>query len=574
MSVKPDEKTMLAHLQYMFGGLENHEIYSDGLIEIGTLTEVKFFPLDKMEKAARYAMGRTAEGSKVYVHAGLIRPDYHKVLAQREGRPTGHSGADGVLCWPCLWGEADAKHLTYSLAQAGEARNTARLTSFEKVACDHGLEWGWIYATGTVPSLRLQGFIRLSEPAAPNDRRFWQVLKSMSRNGNLDVGANNSSQVLRLAGSVSFASASIKKDEAGEAPRIDEAVTCTSCRGGCVNLADTYDLFDMVGLLSDGAGAPAPLASAKSLDALAAMVRPPENVTPFERERVREAVAHVVRQAAAADVGRRDAVLKAARTIGGLLWCGAFEAAEIVSGDDGLGDDDPGLSSVLAYDLSGGANDNGSNGIDRGIIDAMASGAAAPLSRLPLPAMPSDGAQFGDVTDEDDDAKPPRKPRKALVFETFDEVAETALEDSATPLVEGWQHAGAMTVLYGASNAGKSFVALHKALCIATGRLWAGFPTKQGLAVYVAAEGGLTLKRRVLAIREELKVAVGEAKFALVRAGIDLRNGLSDAKALVALVRAAEARFGEKCELLVIDTLSRAMAGGGTKTARSTWHCS
>ena len=256
MSVKPDEKTMLAHLQYMFGGLENHEIYSDGLIEIGTLTEVKFFPLDKMEKAARYAMGRTAEGSKVYVHAGLIRPDYHKVLAQREGRPTGHSGADGVLCWPCLWGEADAKHLTYSLAQAGEARNTARLTSFEKVACDHGLEWGWIHATGTVPSLRLQGFIRLSEPAAPNDRRFWQVLKSMSRNGNLDVGANNSSQVLRLAGSVSFASASIKKDEAGEAPRIDEAVTCTSCRGGCVNLADTYDLFDMVGLLSDGAGAP------------------------------------------------------------------------------------------------------------------------------------------------------------------------------------------------------------------------------------------------------------------------------------------------------------------------------
>ena len=562
MTVKADEKTMLAHLQYMFGGLENHELYSDGLMEVGTLEEVRFFPLNKMEKAARYAVRRTEQGSKVYVHCGLIKSTSAKVVAQREGRPTGHSGADGVLCWPVLWGEADHKHLNYNRVLAGEARNDARLASFEKVAQDHGLSWGWISATGTVPSLRLQGFIRLDEPAAPNDPKFWQVLKSVSRNGPLDIGANNSSQVLRLCGSVSFAGASTKKDEAGEAPRVDEAVTCIACRDGQVNLAETYQLFDMLGLLSAAADAPTPLIRVKSLDALAALVRPPENAPTFERDRVREAVQHVVQQASTADVGRRDAVLRAAKTVGGMLWTGAFDPAEIVSGDDGLDDDDANLSLVTAYELSGGANDNGSNAIDRGIIDAMASGAAAPLSRLPLPATASDGAQFGAVTDEDDDARPPGKPREALVFETFDEVADTALVDNATPLVEGWQHMGAMSVVYGNSNTGKSFVALHKSLCIATGRLWAGFPTTQGLVVYVAAGGGLLFKRRVLAIREELRVAPGEAKFALVRSGIDLRNGLRDAQALVALVRAAEARFNEPCALVIIDTLSRAMAGG------------
>ncbi len=36
MSVKADEKTVLAHLRYLFGGLENHELYEDALIEIGT----------------------------------------------------------------------------------------------------------------------------------------------------------------------------------------------------------------------------------------------------------------------------------------------------------------------------------------------------------------------------------------------------------------------------------------------------------------------------------------------------------------------------------------------------------
>ena len=54
----------------------------------------------------------------------------------------------------------------------------------------------------------------------------------------------------------------------------------------------------------------------------------------------------------------------------------------------------------------------------------------------------------------------------------------------------------------------------------------------------------------------------GDAKFALVPCPIDLRSGKADANALIALIREVETEFGEACVLLVIDTLSRAMAGG------------
>ena len=350
MSSKANEQLMVGHLEYMFGGLEHHELYSEGLVELGTLDQVRFFPLDKLEKAARYAARRTAEGSKVYVHCGLIKPTSAKVIAQQERRSTGHVGGGDVMCWPVVWGEADHKHLVHDRSLIGEQRNAARLAAFSKVARDHGLEWGWTSATGTIPSLRVQGFMRLAEPAAPTDPNFWQVVKSLSRNGNLDAGANNSSQVLRLCGSVSFASGKVKADEAGEAPRINEPVTCLVRREGRVDIANAHATLNCLGLLSTAADAPTTRASAKDVNALRAMVKPPENAPTFETERVRDAVVHIVAQAATAEAGRRDAVLRAAKTIGGLLWTGAFEVEEILAEDDGL-DDGQVLSLTEAYQL-------------------------------------------------------------------------------------------------------------------------------------------------------------------------------------------------------------------------------
>ena len=58
-------------------------------------------------------------------------------------------------------------------------------------------------------------------------------------------------------------------------------------------------------------------------------------------------------------------------------------------------------------------------------------------------------------------------------------------------------------ILVAPPGEGKSFVALSFALCVAAGREWLGHKVKQGRVVYVAAEGGRGMHKRVRAWRKE-----------------------------------------------------------------------
>ena len=58
------------------------------------------------------------------------------------------------------------------------------------------------------------------------------------------------------------------------------------------------------------------------------------------------------------------------------------------------------------------------------------------------------------------------------------------------PLARGWLFQGALSVLYGSSNTGKTFVALSIAGHVATGLPWCGNDVRQGPVLYIAAEGG------------------------------------------------------------------------------------
>lgn len=176
----------------------------------------------------------------------------------------------------------------------------------------------------------------------------------------------------------------------------------------------------------------------------------------------------------------------------------------------------------------------------------------------------TDGSAFTPVEDEETTAETdkPAKKRRALVAESFDDAVASAFDHEAEPLVAGWLDQGAMSVIYGDSNAGKSFVALHLGLHVATGRRWNDCAVAQGLVVYVAAEGGARFKRRLAGAGKHLSIASGAAQFALVRSSINLSGTGADAKALVALVRGEENRTGQKAHLVIIDTLSRALAGG------------
>jgi RecA-family ATPase len=158
-------------------------------------------------------------------------------------------------------------------------------------------------------------------------------------------------------------------------------------------------------------------------------------------------------------------------------------------------------------------------------------------------------------------ATAPSRTARKMEIEWFDAAATAAEVETADPLIDGLLDAGAMSVLYGDSNSGKTFIALDMAFHVATGAPWNDRAVKRGLVVYVAAEGGTRIRKRLAALKRHHG---GEPMplFALVRYPIDLRSSDANLKELIALISAAQNEIGKPCVWVVVDTLSRALAGG------------
>lgn len=123
-------------------------------------------------------------------------------------------------------------------------------------------------------------------------------------------------------------------------------------------------------------------------------------------------------------------------------------------------------------------------------------------------------------------------------------------------LVKGLLDKEGMSVIYGESNCGKTFLALDIALHIAQGKPWRGQKVRQGAVVYIAAEGGMGLQDRLDAFRAHYKLTE-YPPFHLVPVSVDFCNSEDDVEELI-----DEISDIPNVDLIVIDTLSRAMAGG------------
>jgi hypothetical protein len=150
-----------------------------------------------------------------------------------------------------------------------------------------------------------------------------------------------------------------------------------------------------------------------------------------------------------------------------------------------------------------------------------------------------------------------REEGRRFTFLNFEEAADSALNDPAPPLIKGLIDQGTMSVLYGDSNVGKTFVAMDIAYHIATGRTYGGMKTEHALVVYVASEGGRGAKRRLTALRDKFKPA-DRPKFLLLPEAVDLRRPDVDLNPFIASLKA----IGQPVGLVIVDTLSRALAGG------------
>ena len=149
--------------------------------------------------------------------------------------------------------------------------------------------------------------------------------------------------------------------------------------------------------------------------------------------------------------------------------------------------------------------------------------------------------------------------KRRFDFLDFDEAAVIDPANEAAPLIKGLLDQGAMSVLYGDSNVGKTFVAMDMAFHVATGLPYAGLKVTRGLVVYIAAEGGRGARKRLAALRVKFD-GQDHAKplFKLLASSVDLLRPDADVGPLCE----ALADIGMPISLVVVDTLSRAMAGG------------
>lgn len=126
-------------------------------------------------------------------------------------------------------------------------------------------------------------------------------------------------------------------------------------------------------------------------------------------------------------------------------------------------------------------------------------------------------------------------------------------------LVDGILPSGGLIGLYGPSNVGKSFIALDIALAVSTGRPWQGHPIAgSGYVIYIAAEGGAGLQKRVSAWLTHHQLPASEPKIAWLIETAEINN---DSGAVDTLLQRLDEEIQAEPVLIVVDTLARCLEG-------------
>lgn len=148
--------------------------------------------------------------------------------------------------------------------------------------------------------------------------------------------------------------------------------------------------------------------------------------------------------------------------------------------------------------------------------------------------------------------------KELLLYRHCDDIA-ASIQSNA--LVHRLLIHGDVSVVYGASNVGKSFWVLDLAASIANNAPYRGETRVEGGAVvYVSLEGQRSFANRIAALKMTNRLNPG-APFYIVNTSFNLLT-TEDCDALVLTVAEITGKSKTPMRLIVIDTLARAMAGG------------
>ena len=160
------------------------------------------------------------------------------------------------------------------------------------------------------------------------------------------------------------------------------------------------------------------------------------------------------------------------------------------------------------------------------------------------------------------DYRPPALPsleptRPPIPFEWARDMPDDGEE--LREIVQGLLTAGGMSMIYGESNSGKSYLATHLAFCMAHGAPWLGRELEQGAVIYVAGEGATSIRRRLKA--HELHYGRDVGPFGLIPCALSLMDPGADVENLIELIKVKAAEIGRPVLLVIVDTVARAMGG-------------
>lgn len=157
--------------------------------------------------------------------------------------------------------------------------------------------------------------------------------------------------------------------------------------------------------------------------------------------------------------------------------------------------------------------------------------------------------------------------RRVVNGEAKDEAAPFPLiawKDIAFNLEEEWRVERVLPLvglacLYGGPGSVKTFILLDLFARMARGGFWAGREVKQCPVVYIAAEGGNGIKKRIAAMKKVAaeKGLPADIPFHIVPVAPNLGTGDGDCKKLIADIEATGAQPGA----IAIDTTTQSLGG-------------
>jgi len=164
-----------------------------------------------------------------------------------------------------------------------------------------------------------------------------------------------------------------------------------------------------------------------------------------------------------------------------------------------------------------------------------------------------------------DEPEPEEEETEATRTLPFVQASHLPTWDAPQELVEGMLMQGGMTVIYGDSNTGKSFLVLDMATHISLGLPWMNRQVKQAAVVYLAAESPRSIIDRARALEAHLGQPLHQ--LFIVNCPLDLYDQAGDTLAVVNTIIKIERHFQVTVGCVVADTLARVIGAGDENKA-------